>query len=36
MTAGRFTSEVEAARAYDTRAREVYGEFASLNFEDAA
>lgn len=33
---GRFTSEVEAARAYDARAREVYGEFAALNFEDAA
>lgn len=29
---GRFISEVEAARAYDEKAKELYGEFAHLNF----
>lgn len=29
---GLFTSEVEAAKAYDSRARELYGEFACTNF----
>jgi len=29
---GFFTDEVEAAKAYDRMAREVYGEFARLNF----
>ena len=30
---GRFNSEVEAAKAYDMRARELFGEFAYLNFK---
>jgi hypothetical protein len=29
---GRFLDEIEAARAYDLKARELYGEFACLNF----
>jgi len=29
---GRFHSEIEAAKAYDKRAKEVYGEFAYTNF----
>lgn len=29
---GRFTSEYEAAKAYDTKAFELFGEFALLNF----
>ena len=29
---GRFTSEIEAAQAYDKKAQEIYGEFACLNF----
>jgi hypothetical protein len=31
---GRFSSEVEAARAYDKKALELYGEFARVNFPD--
>jgi len=31
---GYFTDEEEAARAYDTKARELHGEFAYLNFPD--
>jgi hypothetical protein len=31
---GRFDSEVEAAKAYDEKARELYGEFAFQNFGD--
>lgn len=31
---GRFVSEEEAARAYDAKARELYGEYARLNFSD--
>ena len=33
---GRFVSEIDAARAYDAAARARYGEFANLNFKDAA
>lgn len=32
---GRYLSENAAARAYDAKARELYGEFAVLNFPDA-
>ena len=31
---GCFTTEIEAARAFDKRAKEVHGEFANLNFPD--
>lgn len=31
---GRYDSEIEAAKAYDKKARELYGEFAELNFVD--
>lgn len=33
---GNFTSRDDAARAYDEAARQLYGEFAVLNFPDAA
>lgn len=31
---GYFISEIEAAKAYDKKARELFGEFAHLNFKD--
>jgi hypothetical protein len=34
VTAGFFTDEIEAAKAYDAAARQYYGEFAATNFED--
>lgn len=33
---GQYTSAEEAARAYDVKAKEVYGEFARLNFPEAS
>jgi hypothetical protein len=33
---GYFSSEVEAARAYDKKAKEIFGEFAFLNFDKPA
>jgi hypothetical protein len=30
---GLFSDEIEAARAYDAKAREMYGEFSRVNFE---
>lgn len=33
---GSFRDEVEAARAYDAKAKEIFGEFARLNFPDVS
>jgi len=32
---GHFINEIEAARAYDTKAEEIFGEFAVLNFKES-
>ena len=34
-TIGYFDDETEAARAYDTKAKELYGQFAALNFPES-
>lgn len=31
---GRFDNEIECAKAYDKKSKEIYGEFARLNFEE--
>lgn len=33
---GQFTDKIEAAKAYDKKAKEIHGEFARVNFEGAA
>ncbi|KKN06040.1 hypothetical protein LCGC14_1081180 [marine sediment metagenome] len=33
LNIGRFISEIEAAKAYDAKAKELHGEFARLNFQ---